>query len=251
MEAKVFDINLPTSWEELSDKQLEMVYHLFSRDLSAAEVKALCLCKWNGLKVLCQLPDKRFLVKREKEPEVALSPGQLQQASSTLDFLDEFPPRPVRIAQIGKFKAIAADFEKVPFEQYLFVENLFQGYLNTQQNELLKQIAQVLYDSDKVSPNKAQLIGVFYWMASLKGFFAKMFPNFYRPAQEEDNASLSGKVDLYRKLQEITNAQIRALTGGDITKEEKILKMDTWRALTELDAKAKEAEEYHRSVKKP
>ncbi len=248
---ETFNISLPTSWEELTDKQLLMVYGLFARDLSAAEVKTLCIMKWNRLKVLAQLPDKRFLIKRGKEPEMALSARQLQQATVNLDFLDSFAPFPVRIAQIGECKAVAADFEKVPFEQFLYVDNLFQGYLNTQQDELLKQMAQILYDSDKVSPNKAQLIGVFYWMASLKGFFAKMFPNFYRPAQEEDNASLSGKVDLYRKLQEITNAQIRALTGGDITKEETILKMDTWRALTELDAKAKEAEEYHRSVKKP
>ena len=39
---EVFNITLPTSWAELSDKQLHMVYSLFARDLSAAEVKTLC-----------------------------------------------------------------------------------------------------------------------------------------------------------------------------------------------------------------
>lgn len=42
------------------------------------------------------------------------------------------------------------------------------------------------------------------------------------------------------------NAQIRALTKGDITKEKEVLHLDTWRALTELDALAKEAEEFNR-----
>ena len=84
---EVFNISLPTSWDELSNKQLLMVYGLFARDLSAAEVKTLCLMKWNGLKVLASLPDKRFLIKREKEPEVALSTRQIQQATSVLDFL--------------------------------------------------------------------------------------------------------------------------------------------------------------------
>lgn len=84
---QVFNISLPTSWGELSDKQLHMVYNLFARDLSAAEVKTLCLMKWNGLKVLASLSDKRFLIKREKEPEVALSTRQIQQATSVLDFL--------------------------------------------------------------------------------------------------------------------------------------------------------------------
>ena len=104
--------------------------------------------------------------KRGKEPEVALSARQVQQATSVLDFLDSFAPMPVRISHIGRHKAIATDFEKVPFEQYLYVDNLFQGYLNTQQNggedqafELLLQMAQVLYANDKVKPTMAHLVG--------------------------------------------------------------------------------------------
>ena len=46
---EVFNISLPTSWDELTDKQLLLVYSLFARDLSAAEVKTLCLMKWNAL----------------------------------------------------------------------------------------------------------------------------------------------------------------------------------------------------------
>ena len=125
---EVFNITLPTSWDELTDKQLLMVYGLFARDLSAAEVKTLCLMKWNGLKVLASLPDKRFLIKREKE-QVVLSTRQIQQATSVLDFLDSFAPMPVRISRIGKYRALPADFEKVPFEQYLYVDNLFQGWI--------------------------------------------------------------------------------------------------------------------------
>ena len=248
----VFNISLPTSWDELTDKQLLMVYGLFARDLSAAEVKTLCLMKWNGLKVLSQLPDKRFLIKRGKEV-VPLSTRQIQQATSVLDFLDSFAPMPVRIARIGKYHALPADFEKIPFEEFLFVENLFQGYLNTQSDELLLQMALVLYGSDHVKPDKAQLIGIFYWMASLKQYFAGQFPNFYKPASSNSGGNLlgSGQPDIYRQLRESTNAMIRALTGGDITKEAAIMKMDTWRALTELDAKAREAEELRKATKKP
>ena len=251
MDAQTFNLTLPTSWEELTDKQLFLVYDLFARDLSAAEVKTLCLVKWNRLKVLSSLPDKRFIVKMKGVKEVTLSVRQVQQATSCLDFLDAFAPIPVRISHIGRHKAIAADFEKVPFEQYLYVDNLFQGYLNTQNEELLRQMAQVLYASDKVKPTKAHLVGIFYWMASLKQYFAQMFNNFYRPAPiNQDGGSLApeGK-DLFKELRDNTNAQIRALTGGDITKEATIMKMDTWRALTELDAKAKEVEEYHKAAK--
>ena len=141
----------------------------------------------------------------------------------------------------------------MPFEQYLYVDNLFQGYLNTQSDELLLQIAQVLYASDDVKPTKAHLVGIFYWMASLKQYFAVQFPNFYRPASNNSDGNLLGnsQPDIYRQLRDSTNAMIRALTGGDITKESTIMKMDTWRALTELDAKTREAEELRKATKKP
>ena len=246
---ETFNITLPTCWAELSDKQLHLVYSLFARDLSAAEVKTLCLMKWNDLKVLGQLPDKRFLIKIEKEV-VPLSTRQIQQAISVLDFLDSFAPMPVRISRIGKYLALPADFEKVPFEQYLYVENLFQGYLNTQNDELLLQMAQVLYASDHVKPDKAHLVGIFYWMASLKQYFAGLFSNFYKPAGANSDGNLlgGGQSDLYSQLRDSTNTMIRALTGGDITKEAAIMKMDTWRALTELDAKAREVEEIRKAT---
>ena len=247
---ETFNITLPTRWDELSDKQLLTVYSLFSRDLSAAEVKTLCLMKWNHLKVLATLPRHRFLIKRNKQ-QVLLSTRQIQQATSVLDFLDSFAPMPVRISRIGKHRALPADFELVPFEQFLYVENLFQGYLTTQQDSLLLQMAQILYASDKVRPSRAHLVGIFYWMASLKQCFAKLFPNFYKPANQSSDGNLlgSGPTDIYTQLRDSTNAMIRALTGGDITKEAVIMKMDTWRALTELDAKAREAEELRRATK--
>jgi len=41
-----------------------------------------------------------------------------------------------------------------------------------------------------------------------------------------------------------------ALTDGDITKEDAVFKKDCWRALTELDAKAREAEEFRKKYPK-
>jgi hypothetical protein len=54
---------------------------------------------------------------------------------------------------------------------------------------------------------------------------------------------MSKSLDLERQITETMNAQIRALTKGDITKENTVLKMDVWRALTELDAQAADREE--------
>ncbi len=241
---QTLNITLPTSWHDLTDNQLLLVYKLFAEDYTSAEVKALCLLKWNHLKVAAALQNGRFLIKSGRRA-VVLTAHQISTAASILDFLDTIPPTPVRISRIGKHRAAAADFEKVPFEQYLYIENLFQGYLNTQRPELLQQIAEVLYDCPHFHTTKAHLVSTFYWIASLKQYFAREFPNFYRPAAPASEANLLGTPEqsTYSQLRDTTNAMIRALTGGDITKESRILQMDTWRALTELDAKAREAEE--------
>lgn len=246
----VFNINLPTSWDKLNDKQLHLVYSLFASDFSSEEIKTICLLKWNGLKILSALPYGRFIIKSGRR-KVILSAHQIHQATSTLDFLDSIPQMPVRIARIGKYRAISATFEQLPFEQFILIENLFQGYLNTQDNNLLQQIAKVLYRSEKVKADKVHLIGIFYWMAAIKQYFAREFPNFYQPASN-DSSNLLGKpqTSTYQQLRDTTNAMIRALTGGDITKEESILKTDTWRALTELDALAKEAANLRKLSKK-
>ena len=93
-------------------------------------------------------------------------------------------------------------------------------------------------------------VSVFYWFASLKQYFAMLFPHFFQPMSSDNGGNLlGGSSNLFAQLRDSTNAQIRALTGGDVTKEEAIKKMDTHRALTELDAKAREAEEYRKQSK--
>jgi hypothetical protein len=93
-------------------------------------------------------------------------------------------------------------------------------------------------------------VGIFYWFASLKDYLARSFPNFLQPAgRSTDSNLLGGTPNIGRRLQESMNAQIRALTKGDITKESTVLKMDTWRALTELDALAREYDEFNRKYK--
>ena len=75
------------------------------------------------------------------------------------------------------------------------------------------------------------------WFSYVKKQFSKLFRHFFKPAPE------GGKTVNWL---EQMNAQIRALTDGDITKERTVLDADCWRALTELDAKAREAEEFRR-----
>ena len=70
-----------------------------------------------------------------------------------------------------------------------------------------------------------------------------MFPSFFKSVSGSDDAVTSITYDDMRRN---IDAQIRALTKGDITKEHEILSLDAIRALTELDAQAREYDELQR-----
>jgi hypothetical protein len=76
---------------------------------------------------------------------------------------------------------------------------------------------------------------VFLWFCAVKQLLGRWFHNFLKPAGE------SGTAITQESQYESTQAQIRLLTKGDVTKQKYILEQtDTWTALAELDALAKE-----------
>ena len=172
---------------------------------------------------------------------------QLAETLSALNWLAEQPASPVRLSKIRNLVAVDPDFQGVPFETFLMVENLYQGFLYTKNDALLDEIAVLLYTKSSSprstlrSPlSKSERISVFYWIADLKELFAKRFTDFFQPVATETKNLLGGSPNIGAQLQESMDAQIHALTKGGITKEREILSLDTWRALTELNAQTKE-----------
>jgi hypothetical protein len=242
------NLNVPKGWHELTQKQLRYLLFLLSEAYTATAIKTLCLFRWTSLRVL-NYADDGILLQLNKT-QFFINALQIAEAVSSLSWMDGLPKIPVRIESIGKHHALKADFQGVPFETFIVCENLYQGFLHTKNEDLLRQMAAHLYGSHRVRPNKAERVGVFYWFASLKDYLARSFPNFLQPAgRSTDSNLLGGTPNIGRRLQESMNAQIRALTKGDITKESTVLKMDTWRALTELDALAREYDEFNRKYK--
>ena len=239
------NLEVPKSWEELSQEQLKYYYFVLTMCQSAAEVKTYCLCRWSGLEIL--YPFGTGFMCRHEGREFLLKPQQVAAAIQSLDWTDTLPTRPVRLERIGKYRALPADFQEVPFETFIICDNLYQGYLSAKADQLLGDLARVLYQSAKVNPDPAERVGVFYWFASLKEMFARQFNHFFQPltAQSDGNMFDQGKSQ-YEIIYHAVNAQIRALTKGDVTKEKEVLAIDTWRALTELDALAKEYDDFNK-----
>lgn len=245
--SKRIRVNLivPKSWEELTQEQLKYYYFVLTMCQSAAEVKTYCLCRWSGLEVL--YPYGEGFMCRHEQREFVLQPLQVAAAIQSLDWTDTLPTSPVRLERIGKYRALPADFQEVPFETFIICDNLYQGYLSAKDDQLLDDLARVLYQSAKVKPDAAERIGVFYWFASLKEMFARQFKHFFQPLSAHDDGNMFNQGrSQYEIIYHAVNAQIRALTKGDVTKEKEVLAIDTWRALTELDALAKEYEDFNK-----
>ena len=239
------NLTVPTGWDKLDDKKLRYVFGLLAQGFSSVQVKTYCLFRWSGMQVMhkygkgwwCKFARDEFFIMTE----------QVNAALASLDWIDSVPPLPVRIRRIGRHRALAADFQEVPFETFIICDNLYQGYLSAKEDSLLDDLARQLYKSPKVEPTAAERIGVFYWFASLKEMFAHQFRHFFQPltSQEDGNLLNDGKSQ-YEILYNAVNAQIRALTKGDVTKEKEVLAIDTWRALSELDALAKEYDDFNK-----
>ena len=242
---------VPQGWHELSDKQLRYVYQLLADEFATDEIKTLCLLQWSGTKVIGRQDSGAYLLKKAKIL-FEVTPLTLAELLPHLDWLASMPTVPVRLSKINRQHALPADFSEVSFADFIICDNLYQGYLQTQDDALLDQLGATLYGKS-MTFKPYERINIFYWFAALKDTFSRKFPDFFvrvaTEAQGDDfqpiDAATGGNLlgSSSSSVEDAMNAQIRALTKGDVTKEAEVLALDTHRALTELNAQAREYRE--------
>ncbi len=253
----------PRSWSEMSQEQLRYALHTIGCGMySPTEVRILLLLRFTGIGVgkrtpygwACTVPAVNA---RAKNPRIRrhnfyLQAWQVQDFISQLEYVDSYEAFDVRLESIGGFKAVDALLRDVPFGDYLHMEKHYQGYLQTKEMKHAIGLARFLYpypieDGDNAqtpleSIDDAELTNCVMWFSYVKKYFSRLFTHFFKPV-----ANVSAKSANWLNQM---NAQIRALTDGDITKEDAVRAKQCYRALTELDAKAREAEEFRRKYPK-
>ncbi len=237
---------VPQGWHELSDKQLRYVYQLIADNFATDEIKTLCLLRWSGTKVIGRQDNGSYLLKKGKIL-FEVTPLTLAELLPHLDWLGSLPTAPVRLSKINRQNALPADFSEVSFADFIICDNLYQGYLQTQNEELLDQLGATLYGKS-MTFKPYERISIFYWFASLKDSFARKYSEFFQSTQAATGGNLLGAPSM--NVEEAMNAQIRALTKGDVTKESEVLALDTHRALTELNAQAREYKQLNAQLNK-
>lgn len=222
-------ISLPTAWTALTDPQLHYLSTLISAGHHTPdEIRAHLIIRLAHL--------TPYACKHIK-------PYAIVDAMECLDFIEQPPTYPIRYAAIDHCPALPPDLHQVPLTTYLQVENYYQAYLQSQAPQPLLAIAHQLYPGlkrTKLTPDEQYML--LLWLIGLKTHYTHLFPHLFRQATDPSAEPPDPRT--------IMNAQIRALTAGDITKTTAVLQSDTLTALTELDAKAAEAQEYERLSKK-
>ena len=184
---------LPASWEELTTEQRLYVYFLLSEGYTCEAIRSYCLLRWGGIKVVAAQGGHKYLVRHDKQYGL-LEASQVAAAAMALSFLDELPPTPMLPEEIDGHPSLSTDMVGVPFQTFLMLENLYQGFLHTQDKELVRQMAAVVYDHEGIKLDGTQTIAVFYWFASLKQLLRGRFSHFFQPLATNGGNSPSPRV---------------------------------------------------------
>jgi len=235
----IYDLTLPTTWNELSDGQLLYVLKLTAAAFTPDEIAARLVIHSIPRKLRHRIPTERLAV-----------------AAQVFAFLKTPPTRPVRPAKLAGAAALAPTLQGTTFADYLMIENLWQGFLffsdvaagldiNAFAEAGATDAATALLG--KLYPNYKRrrfepwhAVAAIVWLQGLKTLLSETFAHLFQPSTNTAPPDMREQMEM----------QIRALTGGDITKREEVLQSETWAALTELDAKAAEADELNSKLKK-
>lgn len=240
------NVVLPTSLTELSQAQLRYILECKVAGIPDMQLQTYCFFRFSGLKVVKDQDDGVLCSFRDgwRKRHAFLSHEAVREFASMLAFVNE-PSESVRLDEISGCRAADPYMHGVSFERYLMVEGYWYAFLQTRDEGLLLDIAKVLYRGKcrftrrPKTPKKltdAEKLNIIYWMTGWKVFCGEHWSNFFRRVSDdidEDDAE---------DIESAVSMQIRALTGGDITKVAGVMSADVWDALSELDSLAREAQ---------
>lgn len=254
--ANTINLTCPRSWHELTQAQLRYVFYLLATFADLTVVKTYMLIRFTGIRVLrrnrfgwqCSImPDGK-----RRAVVFYLHAWQIHSFIRQLDWVDSYETMDNRLDVVQGLHAVDPLLQfnpdtgrHVPFDDYLCMEAQYQHFHDSRDEAHIDRLASLLYrrpDYSRVaelSLTPAERLATIAWFAHIKLVLATAFPNFFRKARAGDDTSDTSVIESY-------NVQLRALTDGDVTKEQAVKQLDCWRALTELDAKAREAEDFRR-----
>lgn len=232
------NLTLPANWRQLTDSQL-YYYAFLSMQYDSELAKALFLIRLLNIKVLQRVGVQWLCIVKGRK--CLISSAELVSGLEQLKWMDR--QIAVRPSVLYGFNAVHPLLQDgFTYFDYIRTETFFQQYIETEKVDSIQRMASFLYrnadgnySSFKKFTETDRAVIILWWLG-IKEHLCTMFPDLFRKAEGKNDSTP-------QKIMEANDAQIRALTGGDITKENEVLKQPCWRALAELNAKAREANE--------
>lgn len=237
----VITVRQPSKWTELTRNETWQTFRALARnDISIDEIPSRVFLKINNISVFGRNARGSFLcMKGTKLFE--LTPEVLAELAIPLKFILKDMPAPWRPDAFGKYNPQPSDLSETSFGDWLVIDNIMQGVIHTKDLELLDKLIPYLF-TNRRKP-EALLpewrVAIFRWLTSLRDYVSRRFPDLYVPA----GGNVQESAISARAIEESVDAQIRILTKGDITKEDEIMAANMYRALAELNARAREYKE--------
>lgn len=243
----VLQLHCPKAWNELTQDQLRYALSMIGSDLyDSASLRTYLLLQFTGITIHRRLRGGTYacsvVLDNRKRHYFDLQDWQVQDMIGQLKFVERPEEMDIRLEDIHGLRPVDKLLHGLPFIDYLNLEAAYQGWVATKRPDRIEKMAMILYRDengdlpDEISLDVAERTNVLFWYFHVKAVLASSFRHFFKPLRGES----TGKYDHMAAF----NAQLRALTDGDITKEEQVKMTNCWRALTELDAKAREAEDF-------
>lgn len=234
---------LPGAWDELTQQQLRTVLLLYAvladQPRGMDEVKLSAWANFCHVSVMKRTDQGWLCHLIDRGEDFILDPELLPSMLSHLEWLEHPEQMTVRVENIGECRAKEMYLRDITFGEWLRLENYYQAYLQTREEQRLRDMATILYgmsDRRAMDIRPEILLGVFLWFGAAKLYWANIFTHFFKPAGDGSTGSQEDQ-------REMMNAQVRLLTKGDVTKTEQVFNTPLEPALAELDAQAREAEE--------
>lgn len=249
-----FEFYMPKSWAEMTSAQYIYALKMLSRFNNKITIKTLLLCRYAGIHVFKKYATSwkcffRYGFLGLRRHPFILNDWMVQSLLHQLDYIDSYEAMDRRLDSLHSLHAVDIELHAVPFVDFLIMEKYYQAYIVQKDARFLSKLGKLLYRRKNGNMQKGpvrwkeyELLNIFLWYSRVKYVFSEQFPYFFKSGNNSEEDSDYNFVAAM-------NAQIRALTDGDITKEKEVLHMDTWRALTELNEKAREAEDYQKRLK--
>lgn len=242
------NLTAPTCYAEMTESQTRYVAELLIRSTEEEKIWIKCFIKFTGIRPVLGNSSSYYFTKKGLKGFFYISYEEILSFSKKLDFTTKNyegirPP-----AKIGQYHSCDELLRDTIFAQYIDAENYYQQYIFTEDKEALHNLMATLfrrkgekYTNDLSSSHirrmkkssEADKQMTLMWFIGLKKSFTHTFKYLFETVENSDGTYVPDMVT-------IVHNQMRMLTSGDVTKEEKVLEASTWSALSELNDQCRE-----------